>query len=174
VLSARFSVHRLLARISTWSSISPEERSRVVPIVTKSALVPYSAADMYALVNDVPRYPEFLPWCRSTRVLSRDQDEMQATIELAVGAIHKSFTTLNRLQKNKMIEVRLLEGPFRHLEGYWRFEPLGGHSCKVMLDMDFEFSGRLLAVALGPIFSQIVNTLIDSFCKRAQQIYGKR
>jgi ribosome-associated toxin RatA of RatAB toxin-antitoxin module len=142
--------------------------------VSKTALVPYSAADMYALVNDVPRYPEFLPWCRSTRVVSQNQDEMRATIEVALGAVHKSFTTLNRLQKNKMIEVRLLEGPFRHLEGYWRFESLNGKGCRVALDMDFEFSGRLLAVALGPIFSQFVNTLIDSFCKRAQQVYGRR
>lgn len=142
--------------------------------ITKTALVPYPVADMYALVSDVESYPEFLPWCRSTRVLSREHDEVRAMLELAVGAVHKSFTTVNRLQKNKMIEVRLLEGPFRHLEGYWCFDALGDKGCKIRLDMDFEFSGRLISAALGPIFSQIMNTLVDSFCKRAQQVYGKR
>ena len=142
--------------------------------ITKTALVPYSAADMYALVSDIEAYPEFLPWCRSTRVLSRDHDELRAMIELAVGAVHKSFTTVNRLQKNKMIEVRLLEGTFRHLEGYWRFDALGDKGCKIVLDMDFEFSGRVISAALGPIFSHIMNTLVDAFCRRAQQTYGKR
>jgi ribosome-associated toxin RatA of RatAB toxin-antitoxin module len=145
-----------------------------VTTISKNALVPYSAADMYVLVNDIESYPRFLPWCRSTRVLSRDPDEVRATIELAVAGVHKAFTTLNRLQNNKMIEVRLLEGPFRRLEGYWRFDALDTRSCKVALDMDFEFSGRLLDLALGPIFSQIVSTLVDAFGKRAQQVYGRR
>jgi ribosome-associated toxin RatA of RatAB toxin-antitoxin module len=147
---------------------------RTVPTIRKSALVPYSAAAMYDLVNDVEAYPQFLPWCRSARVLGRDADEVRATLELAVGVVHKSFTTLNRLQKNKMIEVRLLQGPFQHLEGYWRFEALTESACKVILDMDFEFSGRILAVALGPVFSQIVHTLVDAFVKRAHQVYGGR
>lgn len=142
--------------------------------ISKSALVPYSTAEMYALVNDVESYPGFLPWCRSTRVLSRDGDEVRATIELARGAIQKSFTTCNRLQKDKMIEIRLLEGPFRHLEGFWRFDALDDHASKVSLDLDFEFSNRLISLALGPVFSQIVNTLVDSFQKRAVQVYGKR
>lgn len=142
--------------------------------ISKSALVPYSAAEMYALVNDVESYPRFLPWCRSTRVLSRNDDEVRATIELARGAIQKSFTTCNRLQKDKMIEIRLVEGPFQHLEGFWRFDMLDDRASKVSLDLDFEFSSRLISLALGPVFSQIVNTLVDSFQKRAVQVYGKR
>ncbi|RMD70316.1 MAG: type II toxin-antitoxin system RatA family toxin [Gammaproteobacteria bacterium] len=129
---------------------------------------------MFALVNDIEAYPRFLPWCKGARIEKSRGDEICASIELAVGAVHKSFSTCNRVQKNKMIEVRLIEGPFRHLEGFWRFEPLGGRACKVVLDMEFEFSTRLLDMALGPIFHQIVTTLVDAFCKRAEEVYGKR
>lgn len=141
--------------------------------VKKNALVPYSAAEMYALVNDVEAYPQFLPWCRGTRVLYRDEDEIRASIEIAQGALHKSFTTHNRLQRDKMVEMRLVEGPFRHLEGFWRFDALGERACKVNLDLDFEFSNKLIGLALGPIFNQVVNTLVDAFCARAEQVYGK-
>ncbi len=142
--------------------------------ISRSALVPYSAAEMYALVNDVESYPQFLPWCRSSRVLSRNEDEVRATIELARGAIQKSFTTCNRLQKDKMIEIRLVEGPFHHLEGFWRFDALDEKASRVSLDLDFDFSSRILSLALGPVFGQIANTLVDSFQKRAVQVYGKR
>lgn len=141
--------------------------------VSKSAIVPYSPGQMYRLVNDVASYPQFLPWCRTARVLAEDEDAMRASIEIAHGRLHKSFTTLNRLQKDKMIEMRLVEGPFHHLEGYWRFGELGEGACKVSLDLDFEFSGKLVALALGPIFHQIANTLVDAFCKRAVEVYGK-
>ncbi len=142
--------------------------------VRKSALVPYAAADMFALVNDVEAYPRFLPWCRSTRVLSHNQDEVRASIELVKGGVHKWFSTCNRLQRDKMIEIRLLEGPFLRLEGYWRFESLRSDACKVSLDMEFEFSNALLSLAIGPIFSQITNSLVDAFCKRAVEVYGGR
>ncbi len=142
-------------------------------LVNKSALVPYSAANMFALVNDIESYPRFLPWCRSTQILSRTDDEVRASIEMAKGALHKSFTTCNRLQHNKMIEIRLIEGPFQRLEGYWRFQYLDVQACKISLDMEFEFSNTLLRVAVGPVFSQIANSLVDAFCKRAVQVYGR-
>ncbi len=145
-----------------------------MPIINRSALVPYSPAEMYSLVNDVDAYPQFLPWCKTSRVLSRDEDEVRATLELARGGFEKSFTTCNRLQKNKMIEMRLVEGPFRHLDGFWRFESLGEQACKVSLDLDFEFANKLVGLAMGPIFNQIANTLVDSFCKRAVDVYGQR
>lgn len=129
---------------------------------------------MYALVDDIDSYPKFLPWCSGARVLSRNEDEVRAIIELARGGMQKSFTTCNRVQKNKMIEIRLVEGPFRHLEGFWRFSPLSEHTCKVSLDMDFEFSNRLVGVLFGPVFNQITNTLVDAFCKRAREVYGNR
>jgi ribosome-associated toxin RatA of RatAB toxin-antitoxin module len=142
--------------------------------VNKNALVPYSAGEMYALVNDVEAYSQFLPWCRSSEVIARGEDELQARIDIAHGSLHKSFVTRNRLQNNKMIEMRLVEGPFKHLEGYWRFAVLGDSACKVSLDLEFEFASKLIGFALGPIFNQITNSLVDAFCKRAVDVYGKR
>jgi ribosome-associated toxin RatA of RatAB toxin-antitoxin module len=145
-----------------------------VTTISKSALVPYTPAEMFALVSDVPAYPDFLPWCSGARVLSSTGDEVRATLELSKGGVHKSFTTLNRHQHNKMIEVRLLEGPFRKLEGYWRFDPLGEHGCKVSLDLEFEFASRVLDLVVGPVFNQAANTLVESFQQRAVSVYGKR
>ncbi|MFO1372735.1 MAG: type II toxin-antitoxin system RatA family toxin [Candidatus Competibacteraceae bacterium] len=143
-------------------------------IIRKSALVLYSAANMYALVGDIKAYPQFLPWCRSTHILSHNEDEVRATIEMVKGGVHKSFTTSNRMQKHKMIDIRLLEGPFKRLEGYWRFEPLRADASKVSLDMEFEFANHLLRLAVEPVFKQIANSLVDAFCKRAVDLYGKR
>lgn len=141
-------------------------------VVQKSAIVPYSANDMFRLVDDVEAYPEFLPWCRSARVLSRTEDEVHATVEIAHGVLHKSFSTRNRIQAGKMIEMRLVEGPFRRLEGFWRFDPLGDKACKVSLDLEFEFSNRIIAMVLGPVFNQITSTFVDAFRRRAEQVYG--
>lgn len=146
-----------------------------MPCINRHALVPYTSVEMFGLVDDVEAYPSFLPWCRQARVLSRSQDEVRATIELAKGSVRKAFTTCNRLQRHKMIEMRLVEGPFRHLEGFWRFDPVGdGTSSKVSLDLEFEFSSKLLALAIGPIFNQIANTLVDAFVRRAREVYGSR
>lgn len=143
-------------------------------VINRNALVPYTPAEMFMLVDNIEAYPEFLPWCKAARVLSRDEDEVRASLNLARGGIDKSFTTCNRLQKNKMIEIRLVEGPFRHLEGFWRFDAVGEGACKVSMDLDFEFSNKLVGFAMGPVFTQIVNTLVDSFCKRAVEVYGQR
>ena len=145
-----------------------------VTTVSRSALVPYSAGEMYALVDDIERYPQFLPWCKSSKVFSRDEDEVRASIELARGGIQRAFTTCNRLQPDKMIEIRLIEGPFHHLDGFWRFDALKEQACKVSLDLDFEFSNRILSMTIGPVFGQIVNSLVDSFCTRAVTVYGQR
>jgi ribosome-associated toxin RatA of RatAB toxin-antitoxin module len=143
-------------------------------VISKSALVSYSPAQMFALVDGIEAYPEFLPWCRGAKVLSRTDDEVRATIELSKGGVEKAFTTCNRNQKNKMIEMRLVEGPFRQLEGFWRFDALGDDGCKVSFDVEFEFASRMLGMVVGPVFSQIANSLVDSFHKRAVEIYGKR
>jgi len=142
--------------------------------ISKSALVPYSPAQMFALVDGIEIYPEFLPWCRATKVLSRTDDEVRATIELSKGGVEKAFTTCNRNQKNKMIEMRLVEGPFKRLEGFWRFDALGDEGCKVSFDLEFEFASRMLDMVVGPVFSQIANSLVDSFHRRAVEVYGKR
>lgn len=143
-----------------------------MPHINRSALVPYSPAQMYQLVDAIKLYPQFLPWCRTSIEHSRDQDEVKASIEIAKGAVNKTFTTLNRMQHNKTIEMRLVDGPFKHLHGFWRFEELKPGACKVSLDLDFEFSNKLLGLAIGPVFNQVANTLVDSFVERARKVYG--
>ncbi len=142
-------------------------------VIKRDAVVQFSAAQMYALVDEIEHYPAFLPWCSRSTILSRDENEVKAELTLEKGGIEKSFTTLNRIQKNKMIEVRLVEGPFKQLEGFWRFEALDEQSCKVTLDLEFEFSNFLIGMALGPVFTQVTNSLVDAFCQRAAELYGK-
>ena len=102
--------------------------------------MPYSAEEMFTLVDDINAYQEFLPWCSNSEVLSREGDEVRGRLSLSKSGIEKSFTTCNRAQKNKMIEMRLEEGPFHHLEGFWRFNALAEDACKISLDLEFEFS----------------------------------
>lgn len=127
---------------------------------------------MFDLVNDVDRYPEFLPWCRSAAVLSEGDDWRRARIEMAKGPLHRSFTTRNELEPGRRIRIRLEDGPFRKLSGDWHFDPLPGGGCRIGLDLEFEFAGTLLQRAFGPIFNQIASTLVDSFCRRARSLYG--
>lgn len=139
--------------------------------VQKSALVPYRAEQMYALVDAIPAYPQFLPWCRAAREIMRSETEVEASLEIAHSGIHKSFTTRNRLQPGRRIEMRLVEGPFRKLHGVWTFEPLGEAGSRVSLELDFEFSSTLLKMTFGPLFNKIASTLVDAFIQRARQVY---
>ena len=139
--------------------------------VNKSALVPHPASAMYALVNDVERYPEFLPWCRGARVLAQTESEMQASLDLARGGFHKTFTTRNALQPGRAITMTLVDGPFRHLEGRWQFTDLDGEGSKVALDMEFEFTSTVLDLMAGPVFHEICNSLVDAFIRRAASVH---
>jgi ribosome-associated toxin RatA of RatAB toxin-antitoxin module len=141
--------------------------------VNKSALVPFTAESMYDLVNDVVRYPEFLPWCRSACVLSQTDTQMYARIELARGGFHKAFTTRNIMQPGRTISITLEEGPFRHLQGQWQFEDLDSTGSKITLNMEFEFAGKLLDMMAGPVFHEICNSLVNAFMRRAAELYGK-
>lgn len=140
--------------------------------IHKSALVPYGAEQMYKLVDDIPAYPQFLPWCGAAEEISRNEDEVQASLDISHSGVHKSFTTRNRLQPGQSIEMQLVEGPFKYLNGVWRFEALGDAGSKVGLDLEFEFSSKLLGMTFGPIFSKIAGSLVDAFIQRAQKIYG--
>jgi len=139
--------------------------------VNKSALMPYSAAAMYALVADVERYPSFLPWCRGAWVKSRADGVEEACLEVARGPIRQRFSTRNTMRPNEGIELRLLDGPFRRLEGHWRFSALGENGCRVSLDLEFEFSSALFRQILGPLFGEMANSLLSSFCRRARELY---
>lgn len=141
--------------------------------IHRHALTPHSAQQMFALVDDIEAYPEFLQWCQSAIVRERGRDEVTASLVLRKGSIHKEFTTHNRLMPGKMIEMKLVEGPFHHLEGFWRFEPLREDACKISFDLDFEFKNRMVGLLTAPLFSQVANSLVDVFCNRADKIYGK-
>lgn len=140
--------------------------------INKSALVPYSAGQMYALVDDIESYEDFLPWCQASRELLREENIVEGRLEIALGKLHKAFTTRNLLKKDAEIEMQLIEGPFKRLHGVWRFEPLGEEGSKVSLHLEFEFSNKLLSMTFGSVFGHIANSLVDSFTQRAQQVYG--
>jgi ribosome-associated toxin RatA of RatAB toxin-antitoxin module len=144
-----------------------------MPVVKKTALVHHSAAEMYRLVCDFEAYPEFLPWCSDSRLLSHSEEEICGELEVSRVGIRQRFSTCNRLLKNERMDIQLREGPFRKLEGGWRFHALRSDACKVELELDFEFAGRLIDAAFGRVFNQIANTLVDAFCKRADEVYGK-
>lgn len=140
--------------------------------IQRAMIVPYSTEQMYDLVNNIERYPEFLPWCVASTILSRNEDEVYATLILSYGGLRKSFSTCNRLQKNKMIEIRLVDGPLSQLEGFWRFEAISETSSQVLLDLEFEIAHKLLNLPFQAIFHQIANSLVDAFHQRAIAIYG--
>lgn len=142
-------------------------------IIQKNALVPYTPAQMFDLVNRIEDYPQFLPWCKETTVYSRDGNEVKARIVVAKGAIRHSFATVNRLQQNKIIEVRLLEGPFRRLEGFWQFEAIETGGCRINFNLDFEFSNKLINLTTGPVLQKVAGSFIEAFCQRAKEIYGR-
>ena len=141
--------------------------------IDKSALVHYSPSQMFALVADVERYPEFLPWCAETQIFSQTETSLEASLTLAVAGIRHSFTTRNAIDKPHSMGLQLVEGPFSELQGQWTFKALGDSACKIALEIQFEFSNPLLRHTLGPLFSEINKRLIDAFIQRAEVIYGK-
>jgi ribosome-associated toxin RatA of RatAB toxin-antitoxin module len=127
---------------------------------------------MFALVDDVAAYPEFLPWCKSAEVHGQSDDVVEATLELQKGAISKTFTTRNSRRKFEAIDLALVGGPFKHLRGGWRFKDLGDDGSKVTLELEFEFESRLTDMMFGPFFEEICNSLVDAFSKRAAVVFG--
>ena len=140
-------------------------------IVRKSRGVPFSCEQMYNLVNDVETYGEYLPYFTDSVVHHRNQDEVQATLNINAVGMSKSFTTRNLLQVNKMIEIRLVDGPFSHLEGFWRFDETP-EGCLISFDLEFDFAGRMLSMLLGPLFEQVTDKMVDAFCDRAKALYA--
>jgi ribosome-associated toxin RatA of RatAB toxin-antitoxin module len=141
-----------------------------MPLIKREKIVPYSVPQMFQLVNAVEDYPKFVPYCKSATILQQMPDELQARLEFAKGALYKSFTTCNRVQENKMIHVRLIDGPFERLEGFWQFDAVP-EGCHISLNMEFEFSNKFIAMMFGPVFNTVANTLVDVFCERAEQIF---
>jgi len=140
-------------------------------IIEKSVLVPYSAEQMFALVDDVAAYPQFLPWCGGAEINSIEGTTMNATVHIDYHHIKQNFTTQNVRHIPHSIDITLLDGPFKHLDGDWRFIPLSDTVCKIELIMHYEFSNILLEKILGPIFHYIASSLVDAFVHRAEKIY---
>lgn len=140
--------------------------------VNKSALVPFSAEQMYKLVENVNEYHKFLPWCSASEQLEREGDVIIGTVTISKSGVNKAFTTKNTLHKYKLIEIELVDGPFKELNGFWRFDELKKDACKVSLELEYEFSSRLLGLVVGPVFNQVANTMVDSFVKQARVVYG--
>lgn len=127
---------------------------------------------MFDLVADVERYKEFLPWCSNSRLVMRDESQVCGWIEVSRLGITQSFSTCNQIEPPERMDIALREGPFKRLHGRWDFQPLTEGACKVQLRMEFEFSGRLIDAAFGKVFNQVANSLVESFVKRAREVYG--
>lgn len=142
--------------------------------VHRSALVPFSSGQMYDLVADVERYPEFLPWCTSAMILIDAGHEVTVQLGLAFGPARGSFTTRNRMTPGSSVEMQLVDGPFSALEGRWQFSPIGDVGTRADLSLQFETSGLISGVLFGPAFEQACNQLVDAFGRRAREVYGDR
>lgn len=142
--------------------------------VNRSALVPYTAREMFRLVDDIESYPEFLPWCNAATVQERDPDKVIATLELRKGALSRRFTTRNTPTAFSSIDIALVGGPFRRLSGGWRFREIGNSGCEVSLELEFSFDSMLVDMMFGSFFEETCNSLVDAFTQRATHVYGPR
>ena len=128
---------------------------------------------MFHLVDDVASYPKFLPWCGGTEIKTKDEKITEATIKIDFHGIKQRFTTRNEKAPFASMNVMLVNGPFKHLQGHWRFHPLSDTACKVELELEYEFASKWLEKLVGPVFSHIATTLIDAFVRRAEALHGR-
>lgn len=141
-------------------------------LVEKSVLIGHSAQQMFDLVENIESYPVFLPWCSQTRVDFRDAKKTIATLHINYLGVRSHFTTENDKEEPFRMALRLVDGPFRKLEGVWLFKPLAENACKIEFQLGYEFSSKLFEKIIGPVFGQITNTFVDAFVKRADEVYG--
>ncbi|HEY8251545.1 MAG TPA: type II toxin-antitoxin system RatA family toxin [Burkholderiales bacterium] len=139
--------------------------------IARSAIVEHSAAEMYALVEDIEAYPGFLPWCSAAVVHERSAGTTKATLTVGLPALQQSFTTLNENRPGEAIDMRLVEGPFRRFGAQWRFVPLSPQACRIEFSLQYEFSRRTLGRLLAPLFDGIADSMVDAFVRRAAQVY---
>ncbi len=142
--------------------------------VSRSVLVGFTPEQMYDLVEAVEDYSSFLPWCGGATVAHRDERITRATITIQYRGIRQQFTTENTKTRPVEMLIRLVDGPFRHLDGGWRFTGLADRGCKVELHLHYEFSSRILEKLVGPVFSHIADTMVDAFARRAERVYGEK
>lgn len=143
-----------------------------MPIVNQSSLVPYSAEQMYQLVNDYEKYPQFLSGCIGAKTISRGNNELEAELQIQKLGISQSFSTHNKMLPNERIEMKLVNGPFRQLQGAWNFQPFDEQSCKISLYLEFEFSNPVVGMVFGKIFNELALKMVNAFKQRAKEVYG--
>lgn len=143
-------------------------------IINKTAILPYTCEEVYSIVTNIEDYPEFLPWCDSVDIHLDSDTKAEATLHIRKGKLNIAFTTHNDMILNQEVKLRLLKGPFKRLSGLWTFLPLKDNMTKISLKLEFEFSNRILAMALNMIFSQIANSMLEAFCERTKEVYGGR
>ena len=143
-----------------------------MPTISRSALVMHSVEKMYSLINDVLAYPKFLPDCADSRIISADEKSMVASLLVAKGGISKWFTTKNTLVKNQRIKMDLVDGPFKQLIGCWTFTPLSEDAWKISLELDYEFSNKIIGLAFGRVFTHLANNMVQAFTLRANEVYS--
>ena len=141
--------------------------------IKRSALVMFSAEQMFDLVNDVASYPLYMEGCVGAHILEESDRSMTARLDLKKRGVTQSFTTRNTLYRPERIELQLQEGPFKKLSGLWTFKALTDSACKVMLDLEFEFNSLSVGLASGSLFSSVANNLVDALSRRAQEVYGR-
>jgi ribosome-associated toxin RatA of RatAB toxin-antitoxin module len=141
--------------------------------IARSAIVEHSAAELYALVERIEDYPAFLPWCRAAHVSERSTARTVATLTVGLKGVGYEFTTENANQPQAAIEMKLLEGPFRHFAAHWRFHALGAQAARIEYAMEYEFASRVASLALAPVFHLIADTMMDAFKRRADQVHGQ-
>jgi ribosome-associated toxin RatA of RatAB toxin-antitoxin module len=139
--------------------------------VQKTVLIHHSASRMYALVDDVKSYPEFLPWCGGVDLLQQDESTTVATLHIAYHGLNQKFTTENHKTYPSLMMINLVDGPFKHLEGVWRFIALDDSACKIEFMLNYEFTNSFLEKIIAPVFSHIANTFVDGFVVRADIVY---
>lgn len=139
--------------------------------VNRSALVNYSAQQMFDLVNDIEAYPQYMDGCVGAKVLKREGDWLEARLELSKAGVSQSFVTRNQLQVPESMSMNLVDGPFKYLKGCWRFTALNETACKVSFDLEFELQSKLLGMAVGKLFEAVASKQVDALCERAKQIY---
>lgn len=139
--------------------------------IEKSALVNYSAQQMYDLVNDIESYPRFMEGCTGAQILARGDDWLEARLDLTKAGVTQSFITRNRLEPPHKMSLELVDGPFNYLRGVWQFTPLGEAACKVSFQLEFEMKNRLLGMAVAKLFEAVGSKQVDALCARARQLY---
>ena len=139
--------------------------------VQKTVLIHHSASRMYALVDDVKKYPEFLPWCGGVDLIKQDDASTVATLHIDYHGLHQKFTTENLKTFPSLMEIKLTDGPFKHLEGVWRFIELNENACKIEFMLNYEFANIIIEKIISPVFSHIANTFVDGFVARADVVY---